>query len=230
MSHASRSSREWDEIGSTHSQIPQGSPLWHAGPTAHLATNVELVHEPGQLQVLLKQDVTSPAQDLDWTSCAELKIQAAFDFIYHLPPVIQPGTLVKQKSTEPEAEDALRKGSSPELDSRVPSPPPVSSPSRGPRRRAGVMGKPQNDERRTAELYFAEANRLRSSLTAAVVRDICRQIYDAAIVEIPPWNLRISSVEAVRPLQRIWMPVHATLWVCVCVCVWIPPKSKQTSN
>lgn len=55
---------------------------------------------------------------------------------------------------------------------------------------------PEDAIRRDEEAYFPEKNRLQSSLTAAVVRDIAMHICDAAVAVNPPWNVRVASVEA----------------------------------
>ena len=55
---------------------------------------------------------------------------------------------------------------------------------------------PEDAMLRDEEAYFPEKNRLQSSLTAEVVRDIAMHICDAAVAVNPPWNVRVASVEA----------------------------------
>ena len=84
---------------------------------------------------------------------------------------------------------------------------PPGSPKPGSKRRAAVVTLTNAEaieeaRRKALEAYLVEVNRLQSSLTPLVIRDICRHIYDNVVVENPPWNLRIGSVEAVAVLVR----------------------------
>ncbi|CAK9029781.1 unnamed protein product, partial [Durusdinium trenchii] len=207
-----------DEVVRNHPDTTDLQQVWNAGPRGHIASNFDLKHERGGMQIVLKQDISSRAEKMNiQIACLNHKIKSVFDFITSLPPVFHSWALGRRKNSVAESEDL--EADSLEVDALQPTPvddaeatqggkstpvPPSPRPQGkkpGPRRRAAVVTlrnaeSVEDARKKAAEAYFVEENRLQSSLTACVVKDICRHIYDHVVVESPPWNLRIGSVEA----------------------------------
>jgi len=189
--------------------------LWEVGPRAHVAANFDFVHEKGQMQVLLKQEISTLAEKM---TCqipyAAYKLKSIHDFIDSLPRTLNSWALARKVSAASEEDLSQLSPLQPleneaqEAPSQARSTTPVRSPSKPkpmkamPRARRAAVVTTKNLEsiedakRKAKESYFPEPNRLQCCLTPQVVREICQHIYDSVIVENPPWNLRIGSVEA----------------------------------
>mmetsp|Transcript_61639 Transcript_61639/g.144526 ORF Transcript_61639/g.144526 Transcript_61639/m.144526 type:complete len:527 (-) Transcript_61639:44-1624(-) len=208
--------------------------LWRAGSRSHVAEHFELQRSEDSWKLAMLLDVRPLLSVEDLTRCADLKIRAAYDFIDSLPRVVETWTMqkVKPKRYRPETPEALaeiQEGVGEAKGEDSPGVPETDQPEEmpennletagelvareGSKRRAAVVTlqqteSPEDEKKRDDEAYFPEKNRLKSALSEAVIRDICKHFYDGAVVENPPWNLRVSSVEAALLAWDLTSNIH----------------------
>lgn len=193
--------------------------LWDIGPRAHVATNFDFVSENEQMQILLKQEVLNQAEKLKCQiRYVDYKLKSIHDFIESLPCAFHSWALVRKtsaQSMEADLESPLQpvEATLGVAGTAVPSPRGPKPSKSGRARRAAVVTLSNGESieeanKKAAQSYFPEPNRLQFSLTAEVVREICQHIYDSVLVVNPQWNLRIGSVEAALLAWDLTSQIH----------------------